>query len=388
MDISEKDRLIRNRDILLENSALDTRRLNDLLEKERQLRKQERHAFETAQRGSQSLASTIQQHKTHVLELETARNEDRRKLLRFEQQYKDQLLERHNLLLAIWNRLSTLCGPEWAREHTLINGELPSLDVLSRHLSGFSKNIILSVKTVEGIVGNFRVRIRNIERDLWKDFQTLEHNLETKAKRLEVVEKAVASRRSVSRNSSHSETSSEFQKIRSENKLLKAELAFHRQTTGFPRSGSPADMMQPIPFPMNVQPNGSHSGSRSPRSPRNAPTLNRHHTETSVAAFQQASPPPTRHLNTQHPLPQLQPQQQQPNETRWVHRLKELERRLKAEREARLTDRSGARKRLEERSAENEELRLQLERERERGRLSQGPSLEDLKQSVRAGAER
>jgi len=39
---------------------------------------------------------------------------------------------------------------------------------------------------------------------------------------------------------------------------------------------------------------------------------------------------------------------------------------LKAEREARLLDRSGARKRLEEGRAENEELRAMLERERNR----------------------
>ena len=63
---------------------------------------------------------------------------------------------------------------------------------------------------------------------------------------------------------------------------------------------------------------------------------------------------------------QQQQQQQQPSEQRWIHRLKELERRLKAEREARLLDRSGARKRLEERSAENQELKAMLARERER----------------------
>ena len=43
--------------------------------------------------------------------------------------------------------------------------------------------------------------------------------------------------------------------------------------------------------------------------------------------------------------------------------MKELERRLKAEREARLLDRSGARKRLEEGQMENEELRRRLEKE-------------------------
>jgi hypothetical protein len=39
-----------------------------------------------------------------------------------------------------------------------------------------------------------------------------------------------------------------------------------------------------------------------------------------------------------------------------------LERRLKAEREARLLDRNGARKRLEEGERRNEELKAELER--------------------------
>ena len=55
-----------------------------------------------------------------------------------------------------------------------------------------------------------------------------------------------------------------------------------------------------------------------------------------------------------------------PSEQQWVHRLREMERRLKAEREARLLDRNGARKRLEEGRAENEELRLELEKEKVR----------------------
>lgn len=64
---------------------------------------------------------------------------------------------------------------------------------------------------------------------------------------------------------------------------------------------------------------------------------------------------------------------------KWIHRLRELERRLKAEREARLLDRSGARKRLEERDAVNEELRMELERERmrkERDAVNEGLQME------------
>ena len=58
------------------------------------------------------------------------------------------------------------------------------------------------------------------------------------------------------------------------------------------------------------------------------------------------------------------------NNEKWVQRLHELEKRLKAEREARLLDRNGARKRLEERDVENQRLRAQLERQRLRKEIS------------------
>jgi hypothetical protein len=73
----------------------------------------------------------------------------------------------------------------------------------------------------------------------------------------------------------------------------------------------------------------------------------------------------------------------EPGQEKWIQRLRELERRLKAEREARLLDRDGARKRLEERNAENEELRARLEKERMRREASQAPgsSEEDIRRT-------
>jgi len=89
-----------------------------------------------------------------------------------------------------------------------------------------------------------------------------------------------------------------------------------------------------------------------------AATLLRHHSTSAVQVLQAQQGGPVQ--------PVIQSQPLQPSEQRWIHRLKELERRLKAEREARLLDRSGARKRIEEGRAENEELRMMLEREKER----------------------
>jgi hypothetical protein len=329
----------------LERTGLETRQLADLLEKERQARRQDQAAFDTAKRSHQSIARTIQQHEARVLELETQRSNDRRKLIQVEAQYKDQLLERNNLLYALWNRLSTLCGPEWSRSHAVINGELTSMELISKNISGFNKNMIMAIKTIENVIGGFRSRIRQMEKDMLRDYQTLEHTLDVRCKRLDQLEKIViAQRQSIGRPSTIrggmvDMNSAEVNKLRSENKSLRTEVQTLRQITANPQVES------------NREPGTPSSSKRASI----AQTLLRHHSTSAVEGLQnQAS----------HPYPQSSPLQ--PSEQKWIHRLKELERRLKAEREARLLDRSGARKRLEQKVEENADLRAMLERERER----------------------
>lgn len=349
-DLAEKDRLLRNRDALLESTGMESRRLSDLLERERQARRQDQAAFENAKRGHQSVTRTVQQHETRVLELETQRSNDRRKLINLETQYKEQLVERNNLLYALWNRLSTLCGPEWSRSHAVINGELTSMELISKNITGFNKNMIMAIKTIENIIGGFRSRIRTIEKDLLRDYQTLEHTLDVRVKRLDQLEKIVVSQRqsigrpSTIRGGMVDLNSAELNKLRNENKTLKTELSSLRQITT--SSGQ----------------SGTESPSRRPASPISsakrasmAQTLLRHHSTSAVEGMQN---------QPDHPYPQSVPLQ--PSEQKWIHRLKELERRLKAEREARLLDRSGARKRLEQKVEENADLRAKLEREVQR----------------------
>jgi hypothetical protein len=194
-DLAEKDRLLRNRDTLLENTGMESRRLADLLERERQARRQDQNTHETVKRGHQTVTKTVQQHETRVLELETLRSQDRQRLHGLEKQYKEQLLERNNLLYALWNRLSTLCGGEWCRNNALVNGELTSMELISKNIQGFNKNMILAVKTVEGVIGGFKIRIRAMEKDLVRDYQTLEHTLDVRVKRLDQLEKLVQAQR-------------------------------------------------------------------------------------------------------------------------------------------------------------------------------------------------
>ena len=58
-DLAEKDRLLRARDTLLESAGLESRRLSEMLERERQARRQDQTTFENAKRGHQSTARTL-----------------------------------------------------------------------------------------------------------------------------------------------------------------------------------------------------------------------------------------------------------------------------------------------------------------------------------------
>jgi hypothetical protein len=354
-DLAEKDRLLRNRDTLLENTGMESRRLADLLERERQARRQDQNTYETVKRGHQTVTKTVQQHETRVLELETLRSQDRQRLHGLEKQYKEQLLERNNLLYALWNRLSTLCGGEWCRNNALVNGELTSMELISKNIQGFNKNMILAVKTVEGVIGGFKIRIRAMEKDLVRDYQTLEHTLDVRVKRLDQLEKLVqAQRQSMSigrpstvRGGLVDLNSPEVTKLRTENKNLRTEVQTLRAITTTTQSGNEIIVSR--------SPSRTGSPGLSKRASM-AQTLLRAHS-ASVVEHLQTQPPG-------HPYPASVPLQ--PSEQKWIHRLKELERRLKAEREARLLDRSGARKRLEQKVEENADLRAMLEKERER----------------------
>ena len=401
MDIADKDRLLRHRDGLLESTSLESRRLSDLLDKERAARKHDLDIFEKESRGKATTMRTIAQHESRVLELETAYSQDKRKMSALEQQYRDQLSDRNAILLALWNRLSTLCGAQWAHDNSLVNGEVPSIEVIGRGLPSFNKNILAAVKRVEGLMGDFKQRIKAVERDLNKDYQTLEHNLDLRVRRLDHLERAIKdtqarmaeeaaaaaaanqrpqTNRSVSSRSMKG--SEEIAKLKSEAKILKAELQFYRQ--------HPSAMAQQLMHQQGTNTNnnnnhirtfssGSASGTKPPSPARTImSTLLRHHStsaldqqsQSQLAQAAQAASAATGLQGQSQSIAldqtPLQRVETGASEQRWIHRLKEMERRLKAEREARLLDRRGARQRLEERSAENEELRMMLEREKRR----------------------
>jgi chromosome segregation ATPase len=409
--LDEKEALLTSRDALLETSGLEYRKLTEILDRERQGRRQDKHSFEQSLKSHQQSARALSANNSRLVELEQARQADRRKISQLEAQFKEQLQERNSVLLNIWKRLSAMCGPDWAHNNSLINGNLPSQEVIGNMLfwPGFSRNLLLAVKQVEGTLSTFKDRIKRVERDLWKEYTTLEHTLDLRTKKLERIEqvwenmKSQQSQVDGTPRASKSKTP-EMQKLKGENRLLKAELSLLQQqhsnahfrahsrgqsrnsvlsggmstdgasstNGGIPQRGSsmrgPSTMIRHHTTNVVEHLYGANNDGRSMRSNSisSRTSTNRPGGELMIPAGPFQAPP-----NGNFPAPPSNASSSEvgagaPGQEKWIHRLRELERRLKAEREARLLDRSGARRRLEERDAVNEELRMELERERMR----------------------
>ncbi|KAH8166845.1 hypothetical protein CIB48_g1413 [Xylaria polymorpha] len=190
----EKDRIIKQRDSLLESHALESRKLGEMLDKERQAHRNTNNQFETFQRTHQHVTRTVTSQDSRIVELETTRVTDKKKLAQLEVTFKEQIAERNNLLLALWARLSGLCGSDWTHNNSLINGRaLPSIESISTMFPGFSKNLLAAMKMIESLLGNFQTRIKSVERELWKEYHTLENHLEVRTKKLERLEAIVRS---------------------------------------------------------------------------------------------------------------------------------------------------------------------------------------------------
>ncbi len=356
-NLSEKDRLLNNRDALLESHGLESKKLSDLLDRERQSRRADKVQYEQWQKTHQHTSRTVSQKDTRITELESSRQSDRKKLATLESQFRDQLAERNTLLLTLWTRVSAICGQDWQHQNSLVNNHLPTLDVInnSAMLPTFSKNLLNAVKNVEGTIIGFQARIRTIERELWTEYQSVENTLDARIKKLDRLESTVQSHRI----SGTFTAAPEIAKLKGENRLLKSEIAvLHKQEM----------------HARNALRAGSSRAANDSSADRAAPPpLARHHSSSAVEHLSNAMNPsssPSRHASSAHLVPNvnidLVSAPIESTQQRFVHRLREMERRLKAEREARLLDRSGARKRLEEGAEENRRLRDELERERVR----------------------
>lgn len=468
--LDEHKKLLAERDILLEDTSLDNQRLEELLERERQNHRQDKHSFEQALKSHDQTSRIVSQNNARIAELEQARQAHRKQLSDLETQYKTQLAERNQVLLTIWRKLSAMCGPDWAHNHSLINGNLPSQEVIGNILfwPGFSRNILLSAKQAEGVLAGLKDKIKAVERDLQRNYANLEKEFDARNKKLERIEhqwetiKLKEREAQVGLGPDHSMRNTrtpDLQKLRNENKLLRAELrlaqdshthAGHARShdrnsirtesrgstfsgsglpqndgsvsldganaAGIPQRRSSAKTRSALPQSVTLNRNTStatfdstHSGTevRTPTANKNSgygftignpgtalaatASVKSNHRHTASASTGTGShtedirrslvvptgplqypsngnfpiPPSTSHSNAPSDgTITRKTSQGKGDEKKWIHRLRELERRLKNEREQRLVDRDGARRRLEERDETNEKLRRELEREK------------------------
>ncbi|PMD67678.1 uncharacterized protein K444DRAFT_649517 [Hyaloscypha bicolor E] len=358
---TEKDRLINQRDSLLETHALESRKLADMLDKERQMHRNTKHQFDTIQKTSQHKERNLSQQESRILELETRLKADRAKISTLEASFKSSMEERNNLLLNLWNRLSALCGSDWAHNNSLINGRaLPSLEAVGTMLPGFSKNLFAAVKTIETLVGDFRNRIRAVEKDLWKEYQTLETNLDVRTKRLDRLETMARS----GIPALNGDAKAEITRLRDANRMLKTEISTLRAANDV-RAGVYAD---PSPSPSVPTGPRNKAGDKS----RNS-TLTRHQSASAVETFERMSKSRAGSSSGGGEKGMMgaggMGGEDYKPDLRWQVRLQELEYKLKAEREARLTDRFSAKQRLEEKSRENAELAKEVERSKVRAEM-------------------
>ncbi|SPQ25804.1 c6f6d12f-e701-467a-b78e-6bacf3edbbe0 [Thermothielavioides terrestris] len=470
--LAEKDRMIKQRDALLESHALESRKLAEMLDKERQAHRNVKHQFETFQKTHQHITRTVSSQDQRIMELEQMKSQDKKRLSQLENTFKEQLTERNNLLLVLWTRLSALCGTDWAHDNSLINGRaLPSLESVATMLPGFSKNLLAAVKTIETMVGSFQGKIKSVEKDLWREYQTLENHLEQRTKKLDRLEAIVRNGIATGQLSTHSHTLTEtqarlarledaYRQLKIENHTLRA--AAEARRAAYAASADHNGPESPGGSPSPLVPTGPKAKDRSSKIPKSGskssglgkmatPTRSSsshyhyhpHPSRQSLAAADEVAmlsrsrggspatpraggdPAATEDDDTiTGSLPQpSQPQASKGGHDRertsasaatstaittstaasgtntnnasassnasgstgaggsssggggsmdnkWMLRLRDLEHKLKAEREGRLLDRGEALKRLTASESENAALRENLERERERRRAA------------------
>ncbi|TGJ78870.1 hypothetical protein E0Z10_g9888 [Xylaria hypoxylon] len=369
----EKERIIKQRDSLLESHALESRKFGDLLDKERQAHRNTRNQFETFQRTHSHVSRTVTSQDSRIIELESTRASDKRKIAQLEATFKEQLAERNNLLLMLWTRLSALCGSDWAHDNRLINGRaLPSLESISTMLPGFSKNLVAAIKMIESLLGNFQSRIKSVERDLWKEYQGLENNLEVRTKKLERLEALVRSGIA----SGNFDTQSRFSQLETAYRTLKIEHATlqrahdarnrsagYSERTLTSKASSQASGEEPMGggSPSPLVPMGPHGReSRLPRSKTNPvdTTTSRSTTSSMTRTSSTIGAADLGHLNSSHGDAGYTAGA----DRQWMLRLRELEYKLKEEREARQMDRAAARQRIQDSERQNNQLAAELVR--------------------------
>lgn len=273
--IREKDRTIVEREDLLDQMEAE-------LQHERQINKRAARSQSTASNDAR------------LTQLEQARAKEK-------EQYTALLTQRNALLTTLHTRLTAICGPTYKSrmQSDLVNDK----SLASHNLPQLQASLTSALAHLETIIKSFPAQLRNVEQEIWVDFQTLDTALASRILRLDHLEQRVKTTAKI-----RADEGEELRKVKEENEMLQKEI---RQA-------------------------GAGAG---------ALTTARASASTNIAASSAGNG-----------------NQDDNSEAKWIWRIEEMNRRLKAEREGRLLDRDGASKRLQEGQREIRELRRALER--------------------------
>ncbi|OLL26037.1 Anucleate primary sterigmata protein B isoform B [Neolecta irregularis DAH-3] len=223
-NFADKEKGLKKTEQALEAMATETKRLADRLDRERQSRKQTQSQLQLVEQSIITERKSRAESSLRLADLEKARSKENKALTILENQYREQVQERNNLLSQIFERLRDTVGYENLRDANV----LPSMN-----LKLFSSNMLTAVKCVEFAIRTFQTKCKDIERDLVREYQNLENAIESRTKRIQRLE-------SLARNGlgeSH-DLARQITSLKMENRNLKSEYHIHLQKCNGATQGS------------------------------------------------------------------------------------------------------------------------------------------------------
>ncbi|EMR11813.1 hypothetical protein PNEG_00239 [Pneumocystis murina B123] len=300
-NLIKKDKILRNKEKMLESMIHENQQISEKLNKEISDKKYALRQLSKLTISTESSRSILANRENKIASLEHTKIKDSKILTALKNQYNNQLSERNNLLMVFWKRLSALLNSEWIH-----NIQLSNMDA-SNNFSYFSKNSTLCIKHIEKLVHDFPIKCKELEHKLLKEYQIIVTTLENRTKRISHLENSLKEG-----ISNQAILKKQIVDLKLENHEIKSELRENMK---------------------NRQTMQSSISSRE--------TINSAKLDLSKKTLDSIK------------------------DKKWILRLKELENRLKAEKEARIRDQKGAQERLADFLHENKELREELQMEKD-----------------------
>ncbi|QSL64784.1 hypothetical protein MERGE_002086 [Pneumocystis wakefieldiae] len=304
-NLVKKNKILRNKEEMLESMIHENQQISEKLNKEISDKKYALRQLSKLTMSTESSRSILANRENKISSLEHTKIKDSKVLTALKNQYSNQLSERNNLLMMFWKRLSALLNSEWIQ-----NIQLSNMDA-SNNFSYFSKNSTLCIKHIEKLVHDFPIKCKELEHKLLKEYQIIVTTLENRTRRISHLENSLKEG-----ISNQAILKKQIVDLKLENHEIKSEL--HE----------------------NIKNKKAMQSSISSQE-----TINSAKSDLSKKTLDSIK------------------------DRKWILRLKELENRLKAEKEARIRDKKGAQERLADFLHENKELREELQMEKDNRKI-------------------